>query len=131
MTNNVLLCTFSLCCATAPVKGDRMNRIIVCSTCKCDPSPDLDALRRSLNESGMAIEVTQIECMGACEQPIAVAFQGVGRAAYLFSGLIFPDDIADIISTARNFLATDKGWIEDARPCGRLRFCLRARIPAL
>ncbi|AQQ08180.1 hypothetical protein B0E33_30645 (plasmid) [Roseibium algicola] len=108
-----------------------MNRIIVCSTCKSDPPPDLDALRRSLNEAGMAMEVTQIECMGACEQPITVAFQGVGRAAYLFSGVIFPDDIADIVSTAGNFLAADKGWIEDARPCGRLRFCLRARIPAL
>ncbi|MCV0424719.1 MAG: DUF1636 domain-containing protein [Roseibium sp.] len=108
-----------------------MNRIVVCSSCKGDLQPDLEALRRSLDEAGIKFDVVQTECMGACEQPISVAIQGQGRATCLFAGLTFPDDIADIVATARTYLAADRGWIEDARSCGRLRFCLRARIPAL
>ena len=107
-----------------------MSRIVVCSTCKGASESDLDVLRRFLNESGLTIAVAQTECMGACEQPVSLAFQGDGRATYLFAGLNFPDDIDDIFATAKTYLAADKGWIEDARPCGRLRFCLRARIPA-
>ncbi|MDN3721950.1 DUF1636 family protein [Roseibium salinum] len=71
------------------------------------------------------------DCMGACEQPISLALQGEGRATYLFAGLSIPDDIEDIVATGRTYLDAENGWIEDARPCGRLRFCLRARVPAL
>lgn len=113
-----------------------MNRIVICRTCKKD-SQDTDArvdlLRQALrdNDLAAAFSVQTADCMGACEQPISIAFQGEGRATYLFSGVSIPDDIEDIVATGRTYLDAENGWIEDARPCGRLRFCLRARIPAL
>ncbi|MCX2721471.1 DUF1636 domain-containing protein [Roseibium salinum] len=113
-----------------------MNRIVICRTCKNGPSgaesrvADLaQALRDNHLDHAFSIETA--DCMGACEQPISLALQGEGRATYLFAGLSIPDDIEDIVATGRTYLDAENGWIEDARPCGRLRFCLRARVPAL
>ncbi|MHA7775549.1 DUF1636 family protein [Roseibium sp. M-1] len=114
-----------------------MNRIVVCRTCRTSEPEGggdmLEVLKAALQEAGLAgdLSVATVDCMGACEEPVSVAFQGEGRATFLFSGVSFPVDIDDIIATGRVFLDAEDGWIEDARPCGRLRFCLRARIPAL
>jgi predicted metal-binding protein len=35
-----------------------------------------------------------------------------------------------VLAFCHAYLAAKDGWIEDARPLGRLRHCLRARIPA-
>lgn len=59
-----------------------------------------------------------------------MSVQAEGRATYLFSG-ITADDIADIRAFLDLYEAAPRGWIEDARPAGRLRFCLRGRVPAL
>ncbi len=40
-------------------------------------------------------------------------------------------DRSDIVATVRHYLSSPKGWIEDARPCGRLRFCLTGRVPPI
>ena len=69
--------------------------------------------------------------MGACAEPLALAFQADGKASYLFSNVDPVADLEDVLAFARLFGASDDGWIEDARPAGRLRFCLRARIPGL
>lgn len=69
--------------------------------------------------------------MGGCAEPLAVAFQAPGKASYLFVGLDPEADLADVLAFARLYRASPDGWIEDARPAGRLRFRLRARIPAL
>ena len=66
-----------------------------------------------------------------CAEPIALSLQGAGRATYLFSGVRPAEDMADIEATLRLYLDSPAGWIEDARGCGRLRFCLRGRVPAL
>lgn len=113
-----------------------MNRLLLCRTCKreSDSGPDatLDTLKTALREARLdtELDVGMVDCMGACEQPVSLAFQGRNRATFLFSGVRFPDDLADIVATAKVYLEAEDGWIEDARPCGRLRFCLRARIPA-
>jgi predicted metal-binding protein len=113
-----------------------MNRILVCRTCKQEDQTGventLDALTRSLQSAQLDRDfaVGTVDCMGSCEQPVSLAFQGDGRATFVFSGVRFPDDNADIVATARVYLDAEQGWIEDARSCGRLRFCLRARIPA-
>jgi len=74
--------------------------------------------------------VTTAKDIAQCAAPWSLALQGVGRASYVFCGLNFPEDIADLMATCRCYLSAPGGWIEDARPCGRLRFCLRTRIPA-
>lgn len=60
-----------------------------------------------------------------------MALQSTGRATCFFAGVDPQADVADIVSTIRAYLDAPKGWIEDARPCGRLRFCLVGRVPAL
>ena len=57
--------------------------------------------------------------------------QAKGRASYVFSDIDLKKNAKDIAQTCQVYLTVPKGWIEDAHPCGRLRYCLRARIPAL
>lgn len=118
-----------------------MNRILLCRTCNREPGPetgpgfeterDLLADALSGQQLDTRFEVAAVDCMGACEQPVSLAFQGKGRATLVFAGLSIAEDVGDIIATGRAWLAARDGWIEDARPCGRLRLCLRTRIPAL
>ena len=111
-----------------------MNRLIVCATCHDTGSVNdtVASLQRDITNSELAEKfiVQSVDCMGACEAPISLAIQGKERASYLFSGLKFPDDNRDVIATCEHYLNSTEGWIEDAIPCGRLRHCLRARIPA-
>ena len=73
--------------------------------------------------------IASVDCMGACALPVSLGLAAPGRAHYLFAGLT-PDDADDVVATLRCWLEAPRGWIVDARPCGRLRHCLRARIPA-
>ena len=115
-----------------------MPNIVVCKTCN-DP-----ASKMSPEETGLQIlsalkatemkdkfTVSYVDCMGACEEPTAIAFQGNRMATFLFSGVSVPGDIDDIVKTCRAYLNSSKGWIEDGLACGKLRHCLRARIPGL
>lgn len=61
-------------------------------------------------------------------RPVLMAMQAARRGTYLFHDLR-PDDLADVLATTRAYLAAPQGWIADARPCGRLRFCLLYRVP--
>lgn len=69
--------------------------------------------------------------MNGCARPVSLALQSPERATYFFGGVDLEADVADIVATLRAYLDAPKGWIEDARPCGRLRFCLVGRVPAL
>ncbi|WP_417769790.1 DUF1636 family protein [Stappia sp.] len=113
-------------------------RIVVCATCDPESGGEsalrfLSSLREALDRdgSGDLVALAPVECMGACAEPVALALQGEGRASYLFSGVSPLEDVADIVGTCRAYLAAPDGWIVDARPCGRLRLCLKGRIPAL
>lgn len=106
------------------------HRVIVCTTCAApgeEPAGEalVAALAARLGD-GFAVEAQ--ECLSICAEPQAVAFRAPGKAAYLFAGLR-PADDADIEAFARLWADTPDGWIEDARPAGRLRFCLKGRIP--
>jgi len=106
----------------------------LCASCD-QPSATaaLDAVRAALDTADLAVPVAVVsqDCMGACAEPVSLALQGRGRATCLFAGVDPQDDLDDIVATIRTYLASPRGWIEDARPCGRLRFCLRGRVPAL
>ncbi len=109
----------------------------VCSTClatgETEPqgAASADKLRQALADAGInEFEVKTVECMSMCDAPTAVSIRAEGKAAYLFSGIDPVNDSADILAFAKLYAASDDGWIEDARPIGRLRFCLTGRIPA-
>lgn len=114
-----------------------MTRVLLCRTCQHEAGATAEAafnaLKKAFENEGLEgnLDLGTVDCMGACEQPVSLAFQGQDRATFVFSGVRFPDDIDDIVATARTYLGAKDGWIEDARSCGRLRFCLRARIPAM
>ena len=109
--------------------------ICICMTCAPAASVTVSKLRlmAAISAAGLTdiVSVSTAACLGACQTPSSVALQGQGRASYLFSGISFDTDIDDLIATCCTYLKAPGGWIEDARPCGRLRSCLRARIPAL
>ena len=75
-------------------------------------------------------EVRGQGCLSACNKPTALAFRADGKAAYLFLGVDADKDGADVAAFAMMYKDALNGWIEDARPAGRLRFCLAGRIPA-
>lgn len=99
-------------------------------------SPDQDHQFRAdvataIADAGLAdtVSVERGPCMGSCETPITIALQGADRASYVFSGIKPDQDMADIVNTCRLYTDSPGGQILDARPCGRLRHCLRANIP--
>lgn len=90
------------------------------------------ALHQAIQNEGLGNTVL-IEfggCLNACSEPIAMGLQGSGRASYVFSGIDLVKDAEDIARTCKKYLELRKGWIVDAQDCGRLRHCLRARLPA-
>lgn len=106
----------------------------LCSTCK-DPSADngFEQLEAAIADAGLPqpVELAPHACMNGCSAPVTMAVQGQGRATCFFTGIDVKADRADIISTLRAYIRSPRGWIEDARDCGRLRYCLVGRVPAL
>ena len=102
----------------------------LCATC---PGKGADALQAALERAGFDVPVRLSfqSCMNGCSDPVSLALQGPGRATYFFGGIDPEADCADIIATLHAYLAADAGWIENATACGRLRFCLKGRVPAL
>ena len=108
-----------------------VHQIFVCSSCcRVGETPQgaafVAALRKRL---GAHFAIAAHACFSVCSEPQALAFRAPGKAAYVFSGLNL-DDLEDIAAFAQLWSGLVDGWIEDARPIGRLRFCLKARIPA-
>ena len=106
----------------------------LCSDCMSRAAAHLamDELRRAVGVADLAdaVQVETCDCLGACDAPAVLALQGAGRAAYVFVGVSLPADAADVAATCRLYRDSPGGWIVDARPCGRLRLCLRTRVPA-
>ncbi|WP_284378578.1 DUF1636 domain-containing protein [Amylibacter marinus] len=117
------------------------HTLFICST--CSPKGEADARGAALADDLRALFTTsdmpQIrdfiietqECMSACADPVAISFRSAGKAAYIFAGIDPERDHADILAFAKLYIEAPDGWIVDARPCGRLRHCLRGRIPAI
>ncbi len=100
------------------------KRLLICSTC-AGPG---QALADVLCLDGW--EVQMHPCLSVCDAPVALAAQSDGGATYVFAGLT-EADAADVVAFTREYDAAQAGWIADARPLGRLRFCLKTRVPAL
>lgn len=68
--------------------------------------------------------------MSVCAEPVTLAVRGADRATYVFKG-VGPEDAGDVAAFASAYTSAPEGWIEDARPLGRLRFQLVTRVPAI
>ena len=99
-------------------------RLVICDG--CGGGAMAEALRRALPK----VPLDHAPCLSVCAKPVTLAAQGAGRATYVFSGLT-PEDVGDVVAFATAYDTAKAGWIEDARPLGRLRLCLVARVPAL
>jgi predicted metal-binding protein len=101
----------------------------LCAPCLSDSAAEAAAgVARAVGAAGLAARVELGPCLGPCGRPVALALQGNG-ATCVFAGLRLPGDAEDLVATCRAYRDARGGWIEDARPCGRLRFCLHARVP--
>ncbi len=109
-------------------------RLLICQSCAGtrDSAAERLAVQNALVKDGLAdrVEVGEHSCFSGCEDPVSISLQGANLASYVFSGVNPISDAGDISATCHTYLNSPAGWIEDARPCGRLRLCLRARIPA-
>jgi predicted metal-binding protein len=101
------------------------DRITVCATCREGAG---QVLADHLRERGL--EVRLVECLNACGAPLALAVTGEGKATYLFGGVDPEGQAGEVVAFAGLYRDAPGGEVADARSCGRLRFCLRARIPA-
>ena len=112
---------------------DDLLKLLLCATFStANYNRDQRAVIAALGAADLAgIEVASVECLGGCEEPASVGLQGQEMATYVFSGVDVATDVDDIVETCRAYMDAPKGWIENATSCGRLRFCLRARVPAL
>lgn len=108
--------------------------LFVCRQCLATLDSDTAwaATVQGLRRAGVPddIVIAPTDCLQTCDAPVALALSGEGMAGYVFAGIDLQLNAADIGATCRTYLDSHKGWIEDARPCGALRFRLRARTPA-
>lgn len=102
----------------------------ICKACLDPNAGGVEAVRVSMRHAGLTIDIELSPCLEACDPPSAIALQGAGLATYVFAGVDLEEHADDVAAACAAYLAAPKGWIEDARPCGALRYCLRARLPA-
>ncbi|WP_093120243.1 DUF1636 family protein [Salinihabitans flavidus] len=115
-----------------------MSHVIhICESCARAGQPPegrefAEALRRALEaDDGLCgVEVRGAECMNICDDPVSLALRAPGKPAYLFSGIRPQEDLDDVLELLRLYCHAGPKGITDARPAGRLRFCLVGRVPA-
>ncbi len=100
------------------------DRLTVCATC------GEGAGRRLAESLAGCAEVRLVECLNACARPLALAVTGEGKATYLFGGVDPEAQAGEVAAFLALYGEAPGGEILDARPAGRLRFCLLGRIPA-
>ncbi len=106
-------------------------RLDFCRDCLTNGDNDLTTLQNALDIAlSDKVRLCLSPCMEQCETPQVLTLQSKGGAGYVFTGIDPENDAPDIVKTCKAYLNSRNGWIEDARPCGRLRFCLAARLPA-
>lgn len=107
-----------------------MTKVLtICATCAAvGDAPKGAALAVAVGEID-GWDVRLHDCLSMCETPTAIAVQATGKATYLFAD-VTPADAADVRAALAAYDAEEDGWIADARPLGRLRFCLKGRVPA-
>ncbi|MGR3713234.1 MAG: DUF1636 family protein [Shimia sp.] len=114
------------------------HTLFVCDTCAAQrQSPQGAAFAKTLQEAAQndpslkSLTIEGVSCLNVCSEPLAIALRAPDKNAYLFAGINPDTDLADTLALARLYTKAQHGIISDARPAGRLRHCLKGRIPAL
>ena len=104
----------------------------LCKDCLTTDAPATAATLQGALDADLPgqVAVALSPCIERCDAPLALTLQSENGAGYVFAGIKPETDLTDIVATCQAYLDSPDGWIEDARPCGRLRFCLAARLPA-
>ncbi|WP_306031176.1 DUF1636 domain-containing protein [Stappia sp. MMSF_3263] len=118
--------------------GQRRHRIVVCTTCRNretreQPGTKLATLLEAeLSGVGFeSFEVSVVACMAGCDRPCAVAFQGDGKASYLFGDIEPGRDGDALVAFARQYAELDDGWCSSIQRPEGLKGKTISRIPAL
>ncbi|MEP2531096.1 DUF1636 family protein [Shimia sp.] len=109
------------------------NTVFICNTCASGDGATIDAeFAAAVRDAGVAdFEVQEVSCLNMCDEPLTLALRAPGKVAYLFAGVRPGSDLKDVIALLTLYRDAPGGVIEDARPAGRLRFCLKGRVPAI
>ncbi|SFM05810.1 DUF1636 family protein [Shimia aestuarii] len=107
--------------------------VYICDTCAAPgEAPEGAGFAADLRMAApVEVEVRTTSCLNMCDAPLALALRGSGKVAYLFSGVRPAEDVADTLALLKLYRDAPDGVIQDARPAGRLRFCLQGRVPPL
>lgn len=114
-----------------------LHEIHICRTCgKTDEAPTGPALAQRLRaaltkEAAFSgVKVRDARCMLTCGSPVAVSLTSPEKMSYLFADVDTEHDLDNLLALVRLYMASPSGTINDARPIGRLRHCLKGRLPA-
>lgn len=108
-----------------------MNRptLTLCRTCEAADPTLFGQIAATLEASDVPAKLQQVDCMSGCQRPQTMAVRQHGKTAYLF-GEITTEDVPNILTFLRMYEDSPDGNFADARPLGKLRFQVIARIPA-
>lgn len=122
------------------MSGCATHKITVCTSCKRKGEANrrgyalIEKLRGALDEARGTIpevfEVSGTACLAGCDRQCAVAFYGARKATYLFGDIETDQDIADLVSFARQYAFLHDGWCSSVDRPGKLRKSTLARVPA-
>ena len=112
------------------------DRVVICETCAEKDSAPVglawaSQLSTAVAKHGLNIDVLTTPCLNMCDTPLSFALQGHKKATYLFSGADPQTDTQDMLGLLKLYNDAPDGWIEDAQKSGRLRLCLKGRVPKL
>ena len=103
------------------------HEIVICESCR-DGDAALGAALIAALAVPAGFALRRVACMTICAEPVSLAFRAPGKATYLFAG-VRAGDCDDIHGFAALYARAPDGWVEDARAAGRLRQCLKGRVP--
>ena len=102
------------------------DRVVICETCA-----EKDSAPVGLAWASQLSTAVDKHGLNMCDTPLSFALQGHKKATYLFSGADPQTDTQDMLGLLKLYNDAPDGWIEDAQKAGRLRLCLRGRVPKL
>ncbi|WP_425038647.1 DUF1636 family protein [Primorskyibacter sp. S187A] len=104
--------------------------ILICTTCRgSGPASDLRrAIARGAPESAV---FKAVDCLAACDAPIAVGLQGRGKASYLFGGIESDIEARAIATFAHAFENSATGWTSSQERPAALADKTLARLPGI